>query len=299
MSRRLPPLNTLRAFEAAARHLSFTRAADELFVTQAAISHQIKTLETALGVQLFKRLNRALMLTEEGQVFLPAVRDALRTLMAGVDKLREQETSGALTVSVMPSFAASWLVPRLGKFHSTYPDIDLRISASFEPVDFDRDTVDVAIRWGRGNYPGLASVRFMTEDIFPVCSPKLLEDSEHPLKEPGDLKYHTLLHDEMETDWRTWLIAANVKGVDPNRGVSFNFSDMVLQAAVDGQGVALGRSFLARDALQMGLLVRPFDLSLPGEFAYHFVCPEQSFDRPKVKVFRDWLFNEAAAAEAA
>ncbi len=295
MPRRLPPLNTLRAFELSARHLSFTKAAEELFVTQAAVSHQIKILEQALGVPLFRRLNRALMLTEEGQIFLPAVREALKTIRDAVEKLHEQDSTGALTVSMMPSFAATWLVPRLGRFRMEYPDIDLRISANFELTDFDRDDVDVAIRWGNGNYDGLTAVKFMTEDIFPVCSPKLLEDSKHPLKQPSDLYRHTLLHDEMQTDWRIWLLAAGVLDkVDPSHGISFNYSDLVLQAAIEGQGVALGRSFLAHDALQKGQLVKPFDLTLPGDFAYYFVCPENNFDRAKVKAFHDWLMSEAA-----
>ncbi|MDX1737055.1 MAG: transcriptional regulator GcvA [Alphaproteobacteria bacterium] len=294
MPKRLPPLNTLRAFESSARHLSFTKAAEELFVTQAAISHQIKTLELALGVPLFRRLNRALMLTEEGQIFLPAVREALKILRDGVDKLHEQDSTGALTVSVMPSFAATWMVPRLGRFHSKYPEIDLRISANFEITDFDRDDVDVAIRWGNGDYPGLVAEKFMSEDIFPVCSPKLVKEGKHPLNEPSDLRFHTLLHDEMQTDWRMWLLAADVLDyVDPSHGISFNYSDLVLQAAIDGQGVALGRSFLARDALQKGLLVKPFDLTLPGDFAYYFVCPENTYTRAKVKLFHDWLIEEA------
>ncbi|RED49119.1 transcriptional regulator GcvA [Aestuariispira insulae] len=293
MARKLPPLNTLRAFEASCRYLSFTKAAEELFVTQAAISHQIKTLEEALDVKLFRRLNRALLLTEEGQVLLPAVRESLSILGNAVAKLREQERSGTLTVSMLPSFASSWMVPRLGRFQTAHPDIDLRISANFDMVDFDRDDVDVAIRFGKGRYPGLASVHFRTEDIFPVCSPGLLNDPDRPLSCPEDLKYHTLLHDDMETDWRMWLMAAGVKGVDASRGTSLNQSDMVLQAAIDGQGVALGRSILAQRALRSGQLVKPFDLTLPSDYAYYFVCPEAAFDRPKTKAFREWLFSEA------
>ncbi|WP_420547048.1 transcriptional regulator GcvA [Curvivirga sp.] len=296
MPKRLPPLNTLKAFEASARHLSFTKAADELFVTQAAVSHQIKTLEQSLGVPLFKRMNRALMLTEEGQIFLPAVREALKTIRDAVEKLHEQDSTGTLTVSCMPSFAATWMVPRLGRFHAKHPDIDLRISANFELTDFEREDVDVAVRWGDGReYPGLTSVHFMTEDIFPVCSPKLLEEGEHPLRQPSDLYFHTLLHDEMQTDWRMWLKAAGVADyVDASHGMSFNYSDLVLQAAIDGQGVALGRSFLAKDALKRGLLVKPFELTLPGDFAYYFVCPENNFHRAKVQAFHDWLMEEAS-----
>ena len=297
MSRKLPPLNPLRAFEAAARTLSFTKAADELFVTQAAVSHQIKTLEDVIGVQLFKRLNRALMLTKEGMIFIPHVRDALDLLADGMDKLRTQETTGALTVSVMPSFASAWLVPRLMRFKQAYPDIDLRVSANFDLVDFNRDDVDVALRWGQGEYPGIKSERFMTEDIFPVCSPKLLNEGPNPLRTPDDLKYHALIHDEMATDWRMWLLAADVKGVDPDKGMHINQSNLVLQAAIAGQGVALGRSSIAHDALASGLLVKPFDLTLPGQFAFYIAAPIASFDKPKVKAFREWIVSEIANDE--
>jgi len=298
MARKLPPLNPLRAFEASARTLSFTKAADELFVTQAAISHQIKMLEDVIGVQLFKRLNRALMLTEEGMIFLPFVRDALDTLAAGMDKLRRQETAGALTVSVMPSFASAWLVPRLTNFKQAHPDIDLRISANFELVDFNRDDVDVALRWGKGEYPGLKSERFMTEDIFPVCSPKLLTDGPNPIKVPDDLKYHSLIHDEMKTDWRMWLLTAKVKGIDLDKGLSFNQSNLVLQAAIAGQGVALGRSSMTHDALASGQLVKPFNLILPGDLAFYIVAPAASFDKPKVKAFREWVIGEVENDDA-
>lgn len=293
MARKLPPLNPLRAFEASARHLSFTKAADELFVTQAAISHQIKTLEEQLNVRLFRRLNRALLLTEEGQLFLTPVREALDILAGAVEKLSRQESSGALTVDVMPSFATAWLVPRLASFRKAHPDIDLRISANYNLTDFNKDDVDVVLRWGKGNYPGLRAVRFMEEDIFPMCSPRLLDEGAHPLCCPDDLKYHTLLHDEMETDWRMWLLAARVKGVDPDKGVSFNHSNLVIQAAIDGQGVALGRSTIAHDALARGALVKPFDLSLPSEYAFYVVCPEHTADRPKITAFRDWVVAEA------
>jgi len=299
MPRQLPPLNTLRAFEAAARSLSFTLAAEELFVTQAAISHQIKTLESALGVSLFRRLNRGLMLTEEGQLLLPAVRTALETLRAGVERLRAQERSGRLTVSAMPSFVATWLIDRLQGFRQLHPDIDLRISASNALANFDRDDVDAAIRWGKGNYPGLAAVPILKEDVFPVCSPRLLKLPGRPLKRPEDLKHHVLLHDDMAIDWRMWLKAAGVSGVDPDHGLWFNRSDHVLQAAVDGQGVALGRSVLAQHDLRKGRLVKPFALTLPVDYAYYFVCPEHAAGRPRVAAFRDWLLGEISGPEPA
>ncbi|MCR9219541.1 MAG: transcriptional regulator GcvA [Alphaproteobacteria bacterium] len=293
MVKRLPPLKPLPAFEAAARTLSFTQAAEELNVTQAAISHQIKALEEALGAPLFRRLNRALRLTEEGEAFLIPVRRALEGLADAAERVRQPQKAGALTVSVLPSFASTWLVPRLARFRQREPEIDIRLSADYELADFDRDDIDAAIRWGKGDYPGLSAERFMTEELFPVCSPALATEGPHPLKTPADLKHHTLLHDDVLTDWRVWLLAAGVDDVDPSRGPSFNYSDLVLQAAIAGQGVALGRSSLAHDALARGQLVRPFDVSLPGDYAYYFVCPDYAVDRPRVKAFRDWLFEEA------
>jgi LysR family glycine cleavage system transcriptional activator len=293
MSRRLPPLNSLRAFEAAARHLSFTRAAEELFVTQAAISHQVKALEDHLGIKLFRRLNRALRLTEEGQDYLPAVRRAFDLLHEATQRLVDTDSQGTLTVTVLPSFAARWLVPRLGKFIRAYPEIDVRLAPSAELIDFARDNVDTGIRYGRGRYPGLRVDRLMTEDIFPVCSPALLKGS-HPLQKPCDLKHHTLLHDDGHGDWRTWLMAACVQGVDPQRGPVFTDSGLLIQAATAGQGVALARGALAGDDLTAGRLVRPFEFSSPSEYAYYLVCPESMADKPKIAAFRQWILLEIA-----
>ncbi len=291
--RRLPPLKPLPAFDAAARHLSFTEAANELFVTQAAISHQIKALEEALGVHLFRRYNRALALTEEGRSFLSAVHQALEIVGNAADKLRHQDATGPLTVSVIPSFASAWLVHRLIHFSEANPEIDVRISADFHNVDFDKDDVDMGIRWGEGVYPDLASVRLMTETFYPVCAPELTTHGPHPLKNPEDLKHHTLIHDDIRTDWRMWLKAAGIDDVDYKNGPRYNFSSMVLQAAVEGQGVALGRSALAHDALAEGKLVRPFEMSIEHDYAYYIVCPKHAFDQPKIKAFREWLLQEA------
>lgn len=293
MARRLPPLNAVRAFEAAARHLSFTKAAKELHVTQAAISHQVKALEAYLGIKLFRRLNRALVLTEEGQTYLPPVKRIFDHLYDATRRLTENEARGKLTVSVIPSFAARWLVPRLGRFREAQPDIDVRVAPSGHLVDFAREDVDLGIRYGRGRYPGLRVERLMTEDILPVCSPALLEGS-RPLKRPSDLRHHTLLHDEGHAEWRTWLLAAGVDDVDATRGTVFTDSGMLIQAAVAGQGVALARGALAADDLASGRLVRPFDFNLPAEFAYYIVCPEATADQPKVVAFREWLLQESA-----
>ena len=289
---RLPTLNALRAFEAAGRHLSFTRAAEELHVTQAAISHQIKSLEEQLGIRMFRRGPRGLLLTDAGQSYLPEVREAFQRLNAATDRLLEVDARGAITVSVLPSFAARWLVPRLTRFREAHPDIEVRVSADDRLADFDRDDVDVAIRYGRGDYPGLQADRFLTEELFPVCSPELLTRT--ALERPEDLCSHTLLHDDMRMDWSMWLLAAGVEGVDPRRGPSFNDSSMVLQAAVDGQGVALGRSALALDDLAAGRLVRPFEFSLPAEYAYYILCPERTANRPNIKTFREWLLAQSA-----
>ena len=298
MVRRLPPLNALRAFEAAARHMSFTRAAAELNVTQAAVSHQVKTLEERLGLNLFRRHNRNLFLTDEGQAYFPAVRDALDALSAATENLRSLDTGGVLTVSVLPSFAARWLVPRLGRFRARHPEFDVRLDPSHALSDFARDGVDLAVRMGGGNYPGLHSVRLMDEVVFPVCSPDLL-DGPHPLRRPQDLCHHVLLHDEDRAQWRVWLTLNRIEGVDPERGPIFIDSSNLVEAAARGQGVALGRRALVSDDLATGRLVRPFAISQPYQSAYYIVCPEGQAARPKIKAFRQWLLDEAAGEDAA
>jgi LysR family glycine cleavage system transcriptional activator len=294
MGRRLPPLNAVRAFEAAARHLSFTKAAEELNVTQAAVSHQVKALEERLQVPLFRRLNRGLVLTGAGASYLRELEDILDRLEEATKRLRASEALGALTVSTSTSFAAKWLVPRLQRFRERRPDIDVRIDANDSLTDFRRDDVDVAIRYGRGVYPGLSSVQLLQDIVFPVCSPKLLEGPHH-LQEPADLKNFTLLHDQgVVEDWRTWLRTAGVNEVDPTRGPVFSHSAMMIEAAIAGQGVALARrSMVARDVRE-GRLVQPFPLSLKAEFCYWVVCPEATADKPKVAEFRNWLLEEAA-----
>ncbi len=292
MGRRLPPLNGLRAFEAAARHLSFTRAAEELNVTQAAVSHQVKALEERLGVRLFRRLNRALLLTDAGQGYLSPLRDAFDRMAEATERVEARDAGGALTVSVLPSFAAKWLVRRLGRFREVRPEIDVRVAPSHDLTDFDREDVDLAIRYGAGEWPSVRADFLLSEDIFPVCS-RALRDGPHPLHAPADLRHHTLLHDDHHADWRMWLVAAGVEGVDPTRGPSFTDSSLVVQAAIEGQGVALGRSALAAADLAAGRLVKPFDFSLPAAWAYYVVCPEVTAERPKITAFRDWLMDEA------
>lgn len=299
MARRLPPLNGLRAFEASARYLSFTKAAEELNVTPAAVSQQVKALEEYFGVQLFKRLTRALMLTDSGQLVLPILQEGFDKLAEADRLLRSRQDNRILTVSVAPSFGAKWLVPRLDRFRRAYPDYDIRIDATDTRADFRRDNVDIALRYGRGDYPGVVSECLMAETAVPVCSPKLLEH-EHPLREPADLRYHTLLHIQwkMESDaapnWRMWLKAAGLDDVDFDRGPQFSMESMAIQAAIEGQGVALISTTLVDEDIAAGRLVRPFpdDVNHQTTFSYYLVYPEAHLQRPKVAAFRDWVEKE-------
>lgn len=293
MSSRLPNLNGLRAFEAAARHLSFTRAAAELAVTQTAVSHQIRRLEEQLGLSLFLRGRGGLRLSAVGEHYLPAVRAAFDGLREATDALTGQSAVGPLTVSTIASFATKWLVPHLSRFQAVHPDIDIRISTSNSFVDFQRDEVDCAIRYGHGRWPGVEAVRLMAEDMFPVCSPALLR-GEPPLREPQDLGRHSLLHTTtLPDDWRLWLTAVGVEDVDPDRGPAFDIIMMTLQAAIEGMGVALGRTLLVEADLNAGRLVAPFDVSIPTEMAYYLVAPPGHMDWPRLGAFRDWLLVEA------
>ena len=294
--KRLPSLNALRAFAVAGQRLSFTKAADELNVTQAAVSHQIKSLEDHLGVRLFKRLNRALVLTDAGRTYLTHVSEAFDILTSATERMAEKDVDRLLTVSTLPSFAARWLVPRIGQFREHYPHIRLRIDPDSQITDFTREDVDVAIRYGNGRYPGLETRWLMTEDIFPVCSPALLNGG-LPLKSATDLKHHTLLHDDGYLDWRTWLLAAGAEDVDPTRGTIFTDASMLLTAAAAGQGIALARQVLAADELKAGRLVRPFDLRLPVEFAYYLVYPKETAADPNVVAFARWLTEAVALDE--
>ena len=291
MSRRLPPLNSLPSFEAAARHLSFSRAADELGVTHGAVSRAVRNLEDHLGVQLMIRATRSVRLTPVGASFAAEIRDVLEHLVSATSTAAGH-SSGMVNVSTINSFAARWLMPRLSRFRRTYSNIDVRVATSERLADFVSDGIDIAIRCGGGQYPGLASELLMKEDHFPVCSPKLLK-GRHPLRAPADLTRHTLLHDVFTVDWAMWLRSARIDKIDPHHGPTFLSSDHAIQAALRGEGVVLGRSALVADELAAGRLVRPFDLSLPAGFAYYVVCPPRVLKRPSVKAFRDWLITEA------
>ena len=303
MARQIPPLNPLRAFEVAARHLSFTRAADELFVTPSAVSHQVKALEESLGVVLFVRESKALALTAAGRAYLPGVQQAFQQLAAATQQLHAQNLP-ALRVSVPPTFAVKWLIPRMERFMKAHTDIDLKISTSARMVDFEREDYDLAIRYGRGNYPGLHSEVCLSVEVFPVCSPALMR-GEHPLLKPEDLKHHTLLHDDSKytdvsnPDWSMWLAHAGVTGVDATRGPSFWPSHLVINAAIDGLGVALAKKNWVLHDLAQGRLVRPFDISLPVEFSYYMVYPKERINDPRITLFAEWIRSEVALANAA
>ena len=300
MSLPLPSLNGLRAFEAAARHLSFTRAADELNVTQTAISHQIRRLEEQLGIPLFVRRNRALALTREAEAYLPAVRTAFDDLRQATARLRRPASDGLLVVSTMASLAAKWLVTRVAGFQEAHPGIEVRISTSPHLVDFDREAVDMAVRYGHGKWPGLRADWLMAEDIFPVCSPKLLR-GEHPLRGPQDLEHHTLLHATVSReDWQLWLTAAGLPAsLAKRRGLNFDQSFMATQAAIEGLGVALGRSNFVEDDVAAGRLVVPFDVVLPAQAGFYVVAPEAHADAPKIKLFREWLMQSVGPGAVA
>lgn len=298
--RRLPPLNALRAFEAAARHLSFSAAAAELHVTPAAISHQIKGLEDDLGVKLFRRLNREVRLTDAGQACLPGLRDAFDRIAEAVGLAQRQDASGILTVSSSPAIAAKFLVPRVEKFRTLHPHIDLRVDASMHLVDFARENVHVALRYGRGRYPGLNTTLLMRSHVVPVCAPSLLRGPQ-ALRTPDDLRHHMLIHDETLArdpscpDWAMWLRAAGVDRVDSHRGLRFNQVALALDAAIAGRGVVLTQNVFAADDLAAGRLVRLFDTATPVDFAVYVVTPPSLTTMPKVKAFCDWVVAEAEA----
>jgi LysR family transcriptional regulator, glycine cleavage system transcriptional activator len=291
----LPSLNGLRAFEAAARLLSFTQAAAELNVTQTAISHQIRRLEDQLGIKLFLRHGRSLTLTQEAQDYLPAVRSAFEDLRRATARLHRSGRERRLTVSTTASLATKWLVSRVAAFQDANPGMEIRITTSTGLVDFRREEVDLAVRYGRGHWPGLRADWLMAERLFPVCSPGLLRGSE-PLRLPADLARHTLLHTTVyRDDWGLWLIAAGLPlSIAARRGLTFDLGFMAIQAAVEGLGVALGRLHLVEADIAAGRLVAPFDTVLPQDAGYYVVVPEATAGLADIALFRDWLIASAA-----
>jgi LysR family glycine cleavage system transcriptional activator len=291
----LPPLGTLRTFEAAARRLSFTRAAEELHVTQAAVSQQIRRLEEDLGVVLFRRLPRRLLLTDEGQQYVLAVRDALAQLAAATGQIRAGAGSTRLIVSVVASLAAWWLMPRLAQFRRDHPDIEIWVRADDEAVDFTGEDVDLGIWYGRGRYRGLRSDLLIAGEIVTVCSPALLDG----LRTPEDLRHQTLLHvapsDEAGLfDWRVWLRAAGLSWIDARRGPRFSHAWLALDAARRGEGVMLVSRGIVIDDLSAGHLVVPLDIVMHETSAFYLVCPEARADHAKAATFRDWILAATA-----
>jgi LysR family transcriptional regulator, glycine cleavage system transcriptional activator len=314
VSKRLPPLGALRAFEVAARHLSFKKAAAELHVSPAAISHQISTLEDYLGATLFERLNRGLKLTDIGRAGLSSISNGFQALEAGVEMMRSTQGHLVLTVSTGPAFAARWLVPRLQHFAAAHPDIDVRINASMHSVDGHsaemqaaaegiedaQNSADIEVRFGSGVYPGFQVDKLLSVSLLPVCSPRLLADMQ-ALHHPRDLRHYTLLHDDAVStldgnpDWRSWLNLAGASEVNAGRGTHFTHGALALQAATEGVGVALAIDALSAADIAAGRLVAPFAQKLSMRAAYYVVSPLARAHQPQVAAFRAWLLREAAA----
>ncbi|CAM2007369.1 transcriptional regulator GcvA [Acanthopleuribacter pedis] len=288
----LPPLLAVRVFEVAARHLSFTAAAQELFVTPGAVSRQVKQLEDYFEVRLFNRLARGLELTEEGHFYFRVVQQPLRQLAEGSSQLKRRGREGPLRVTLIPSFAVHWLVPRLDRFYKSRPGIDVLVDASFRSVDFSREDMDLGIRLGEGFWPGLRADLLMTFDWVPVCAPGLLEKNK-PLQEPNDLARYPLLSMMTRDIWLGWLKMAGADQVSFERCTFFNDFNVMFQAALDGLGVALGRSNLVGADVAAGRLVQPFDIAFPSRTAYYVVCAAERYHHPKIAAFREWLLQEA------
>lgn len=308
MSRRsLSHLNALRAFEAAARHLSYVRAADELGVTPAAVGGQVRALEAWLGIPLFRRSAGPpvrLSLTEEARAALPELHDGFDRLASGLRRLRAAKDAGVVLVTSSPAFAAKWLLPRVERFRAAHPRLDLRLDVTDQLADLAAGEADVGIRYGGGRWSGLEATRLLDEEVFPVCSPVLF-DGPYPPRTPADLRHHTLIHDatvRFDADfptWRAWLTVAGVSDVDPGRGLMINASAAVTQAAVEGQGIALGRSVVVGDDLAAGRLVRLFpEVACPVGWAYYVVNRPEALQLAKVAAFRHWLMDEASHSRA-
>lgn len=296
---KLPPLKSLQAFEAAGRHLSFTAAARELNVTPGAISQQMRMLEEFLEVRLFKRLNRAIVLTDAGQLFLPLISKGFDNFGEAVALLRNNRSDGPLTISAAASFISNWLIPRLGRFKARHPEIDVRIDTSNRLVDFMHEDIDLGIRFGNGYYPELQTVFLFSYDLIPVCAPELMQ-RDKGLEKISDLNNHTLLHsdygnlDAAFPDWEMWLKVVGADDVDIGHGIYFSQADQLFQAALDGQGVALIANVMVERALAEGRLVQPFSASLPVKMSYHFVTSPAKARIAKVRAFREWILEESA-----
>ncbi|MBS27384.1 MAG: transcriptional regulator [Alphaproteobacteria bacterium] len=299
----LPPLNGLRAFEAAARNLSFAKAPEELNVTPAAVSYQIRSLEDQLETRLFRRLNRAVVLTDTGAMIFSGVRDGFAGLKRAVAQIASPlSTDHVVTAAISPHMASKWLAPRLARFIERHPDIDLRIAASNTTVDLTTDKADVAIRWNLGDNSGLIADKLMNEAVTPMCSPELL-DGDLPIRTPADVLNHTLIHDDTLVRhwpdvpaWSKWLALAGLPEQEASAGLHFDHADHGLDAAIEGTGVVLGRRAMGSRDLEQGRLVAPFDLDLPFRGGIFSVTTEEKAANPHVRTFRDWLHEEAAGS---
>ena len=294
----LPPLDLLEAFEAAARHLSFTRAGDELALTQSAVSRQIAALEERLGVALFQRLHRALRLTEAGLRLQRATADVLQRLHAVTDELRQAQRQKTVVVTTTPGFAGLWLIPRLAAFLALRPDVDVRVSASYSLVQLEREGVDLAIRYCTAENAGPQAVKLFGELVTPVCSPAVRDDPARPLKRPEDLQRHVLLHAESDArgtplEWSLWLRAMRVDGLRPAGVLHFSLYDQMIHAAVDGQGIALGRLPLLARLLREGRLVAPFGRRIASAHGYHLLRSKAAAGKAEVGEFAEWLLRES------
>jgi LysR family glycine cleavage system transcriptional activator len=307
MAQALPPLNALRAFEATARHASFTRAAAELHVTPAALSHQIRGLEEFLGHKLFHRQARSIGLTSAGELIYPGLHAAFAQVRRTMELLDKGRNDKILVVSAPPGFTAKWLAPRLYRFQSANPEIDVRISASQAFANFTSDGVDVSIRNGRAPFAGMFAEKLLSVRLLPVMSPRLLAEA-GKLEAPADLRRLPLIHDDSLNaltgwpKWAAWFKAAGVKGaddVDTGRGLRFNSADHAIEATIEGAGVLLAHKALACDDLRTGRLVAPFELEIGADRAFYLVCPAGSETRPKIAAFRTWIIEEVQRLQAA
>lgn len=293
MNRTMPPFPAMRAFESAARHLSFKAAAEELNVTQSAISHQIKALEDFLKLPLFVRRTRGVSLTPAGRAYLPELCAAMDALSQATERALAENLSGTLTISATSAFATKWLMPRICWFRDAYPDLEVFVNADPSTTALADLQFDVAIRFGNGNWPGHHAERMMRSMLFPVCSPEL-RDGVPPLRDPSDLRHHTLLHYDHGVDWGRWLARASASDVDPSSGIHFNNCGLMFEAASLGQGVALGYGALLASDLAAGHLVRPFDVDLVPADWYHFICAKPARNQPKIRAFHRWISRETA-----
>lgn len=294
---RLPPLNSLRAFESAARHLSFTQAATELNVTPAAISQQIKLLEQVLDVALFVRRNRQIELSEEGQLLLPHMTSAFEIMLKAIEALKTHQKDHPLTISAPPTFVAKWLIPRLDDFNQQHPAIGVRIDASMRLVDLEHEAIDIGIRFSTYPDPKLESTHLISLEVIPVCSPGFMQ-RQTKLDSPQDLEHTSLLHYDNKTDeptwpdWNMWLTTMGYPDVKPSAGIYFAQPEMLIQAAIDGQGIALVATIFAEKDIQAGRLIQPFSVPMPINFSYYLVTTPRNAELARVLAFKNWMLQQ-------